>query len=144
MKVIFLDTNEIRDVANGFARNYLFPRGLAILATKKNIKRLQKQKEQEEKAKESKDKKAVQKKKKLESQTYEIKAKVGKEGKLHGSIIRAKIAKVVGVKKEEVLLKKPIKKLGKYEVEIKANSQKAKIKIKVSKEGKVSKVPKRE
>lgn len=142
MKVVLIDTSEIKEVAPGFARNYLFPRGLAILATEQNLKRIEKQKKLEDEEKEIKNKKALKKKEKLEGKTYEIKAKVGTEGKLHGSITRVKIARLVGVQKEEVLLEKPIKKIGEYEVEIKVDSQKARIKLKVAKEGKVPKVPK--
>jgi large subunit ribosomal protein L9 len=140
MKVIFLDTNEVKDVAAGYARNYLFPRGLAILATEQNLARIEKQKESKEKKRAIQIKKAEEQKKELEKKTFEIQAKAGKEGKLHGSVTAYKIAKVVGVKKESVLLEKPIKELGEYGVEIKVDSQKAKIRLKVSE---VSKVPKR-
>lgn len=150
MKVIFLDTNEIKEVANGYARNYLFPRGLAVLAAKKNLKRLEKENKRQEERRKVKDKKAAQKREELESQTYEIKVKAGKDEKLHGSVTRTKIAKLIGVGKEVVLLDKPIKVLGEYEVEIKVGSERAKVKLKVSKEarreevskeGKVPKVP---
>lgn len=148
MKVIFLDTNEVKEVRNGYARNYLFPRGLAVLAAKKNLKRLEKEKELQEKQRKTRDKKAARKKEKLESQIYEIKVKAGKGEKLHGSVTRAKIAKLIGVEKEAVLLEKPIKEVGEYETEIKVGSERARIRLKVSreekvsKEGKVSKVPK--
>lgn len=150
MKVIFLDTNEIKEVANGYARNYLFPRGLAVLAAKKNLKRLEKENKRQEEQRKVKDKKAAQKREELESQSYEIKVKAGKDEKLHGSVTRTKIAKLIGVGKEVVFLDKPIKVLGEYEVEIKVGSEKAKVKLKVSKEarreevskeGKVPKVP---
>ena len=139
MKIVFLDSSEVKDVAPGYARNYLFPRGLAILATEKNLKRLENQKKLEGKRRGVEAEKAVAKKKKLESKTYQIKARVGKEEKLHGSVTRAKIAKVVGVKKEAVCLDKPIKALGEYEVEIKVDSQKARVKLKVLEVSKVSK-----
>lgn len=150
MKVIFLDTNEIKEVANGYARNYLFPRGLAVLAAKKNLKRLEKENKRQEEQRKVKDKKAAQKREELESQSYEIKVKAGKDEKLHGSVTRTKIAKLIGVGKEVVFLDKPIKVLGEYDVEIKVGSEKAKVKLKVSKEarreevskeGKVPKVP---
>lgn len=150
MKVIFLDTNEIKEVANGYARNYLFPRGLAVLAAKKNLKRLEKENKRQEEQRKVKDKKAAQKREELESQSYEIKVKAGKDEKLHGSVTRTKIAKLIGVGKEVVFLDKPIKVLGEYEVEIKVGSERAKVKLKVSKEarreevskeGKVPKVP---
>ena len=139
MKVIFLDSNEVKDVAPGYARNYLFPRGLAVLATKGNLRKIELHRALEEKRKEVRIRKAAAKKKKLESKVFEIKARVGKEGKLHGSVTRAKIAEVIGVEKEAVLLENPIKALGEYEVEIKVDSQKAKIRLRVSGEGRVSK-----
>lgn len=131
MKVIFLATNEIKDVAAGYARNYLFPRGLAILATEQNLAKIEKQRKLKEKEKEAKVKKEEEKKKKFGGKTFEIKTKVGEEGKLHGSITALKIAKVLGVEKEAICLKKPIKALGEYEVEVKIDSQKAKIKLRV-------------
>lgn len=142
MKVIFLDTNEIKEVANGYARNYLFPRGLAVLAVKKNLKRLEKENKRQGEQRKVKDKKATQKREELESQTYEIKVKAGKDEKLHGSVTRTKIAKLIGVGKEVVLLEKPIKVLGEYEVEIKVGSERARIRLKVSREEKVSKASK--
>jgi large subunit ribosomal protein L9 len=131
MKVILLETKEVKEVADGYARHYLFPRRLAILATEKNLRQLEKGvKEAEEKRKRA-DKKAVARKRQLESKPYEIEVKVGKGKKIHGSVTAAKIAKEVGLEKEDVLLDEPIKELGEYEIEIKADSQKAKIKLKV-------------
>lgn len=131
MKVIFLKTNEVKDVAAGYARNYLFPRGLAVLATEQNLAEIEKQRKLGEEQDKLQTQKIAEKKRELGRKIYEIKAKVGSGGKLHGSITALKIAKAVEVKKEAVCLEKPIKALGEYEVEVKLNSKKAKIKLRV-------------
>lgn len=134
MKVILLETKEVKQVANGYARNYLFPQGLAVLATKKNLKKLEKQIKEAEEKRKLREEKAIATKKKLEGEAYKIKAKAGEGKKLYGSVTTARIAKAIGVGKQEVLLKKPIKELGDYQIEIKVDSQKAKIKLKVVRE----------
>jgi large subunit ribosomal protein L9 len=132
VKVIILDTNEIKDVAAGFARNYLFPRGLAILATEQNLARIEKQKELGEKKKAIRSKKVEEQKEGLEKKTFEIQARVGKQGKLHGSITAFKIAKVLGVKKGNIGLEKPIRSLGEHEITVKLDSQRVKVRLKVT------------
>ncbi len=48
MKVIFKKTNEIKEVADGYARNYLLPQGLVTVATEEEIKRLENKKQEAE------------------------------------------------------------------------------------------------
>ncbi len=116
---------EIKDVAKGYARNFLFPRNLAVLATEKMVTEAQRRakiaaaRAEKEVAK---IRKAAEELKKL---TIKITAKSTKTGILFASITKSKLAKEIekltGLKKfdpKKVLLEKPIKKVGDYKVKV--------------------------
>lgn len=115
----------IVNVSDGYAHNYLIPRGLAVAATDGNIKEVQtKQKVAEAKAaKELEEAKELAKK--IEGKTFAIKTKVGENGKLFGAVSNKDIAdsatKELGfeVDKKKIILDEPIKQLGTFSVEIK-------------------------
>ena len=110
-------------VADGYARNYLFPRGYAILADKNQLKVLARRQAILD-AKAAGTKAAAEAtKEKLDGQILKVEGKVGKEtGKLFGAItsqdVIDKIEKELGVKleKKQVALLEPIKKLGMHTV----------------------------
>jgi large subunit ribosomal protein L9 len=113
-----------KTVSDGYARNYLIPRGLAILATEPNLKEILKQEERRQ----AKLEKELQEQKelahKLEGLSVTITRKVAGEDKLFGSVSNADIAKALeeaGIKidKSMVILKEHIKTLGTYPVNIK-------------------------
>ncbi|BBW98034.1 50S ribosomal protein L9 [Geobacillus sp. FSL W8-0032] len=125
MKVIFLKDvkgkgkkGEIKDVADGYANNFLFKQGLAIEATPANIKALeaQKQKERRQAAEELANAKKL--KETLEKLTVEIAAKAGEGGRLFGSITSKQIVEALydqhGVKldKRKMELADAIRSLG--------------------------------
>ena len=131
MKVIILKTNEVKDVALGYAVNYLLPKKLAVVATKKKLEDLKKK---------EKEAKLVQKKSKLEDRqmadkldgkVVKMKVKAGKSGKVHGSITKKELANELKILKSNVVLEKPIKKIGEYEVGLKFGSALAKFKLKL-------------
>ena len=147
MKVILLENidnlgkkNEIKDVPAGFARNFLIPKGLVLIATQENIKKLEeeKNKEQEKSSKELEEmeKQASQ----LDGMEVVIEMKTGKEGQLFQSINKQKISerlKELGfdINKNNVDLKTPIKELGEFSIKIKfEHNLEAEIKIIVSEE----------
>lgn len=131
MKVILKKTNEIKEVSFGYAANYLLPQGLAILATPRNLKNLEKEKTiKTEKIKE-KEVKEKNKAERLKNQSLTLKRKADKKGKLYASVTKAVIAKNLRVKTKAVLLEKPIKKLGQYQVELQVGKEKIKVKISV-------------
>jgi large subunit ribosomal protein L9 len=132
MKVILLkdipnlgSEGDVKEAASGYARNFLFPKGLAEVATDEKIKAVE-----EKKAKKAKDseldlantEKLVQK---LEGQTVEIKAKASDEGTLYAAVSSAKMAKVLQDKgfdiKKEQIKAEHIKELGEHEVTIELN-----------------------
>ncbi|HWI53608.1 MAG TPA: 50S ribosomal protein L9 [Symbiobacteriaceae bacterium] len=113
------------EVSDGFARNFLFPRGLAIEASSGALKSM----EEEEKAKQRKQEKIVNDLKalrdKLEGQTVKVPARCGEGGRLFGSItnkdIADAIAKFLGkdFDRRVIDLTNPIKTLGVYPVTLK-------------------------
>lgn len=112
------------NVADGFARNFLIPRNLAVEASTKNIKALeQARKKIEDEARKAKDR-AQELLNKLSSLTIQIQAKAGDEGKLFGSITNADISEALkregyDIDRKKIVLEGPIKRLGTYTVQVK-------------------------
>ena len=99
MKVILLEdvrgsgkSGDVVNVSDGYARNMLIPRGLAVEATPQNVKQLEKKKEAIAKKFAEDKAAALEMKKKLEEITVEVKTKAGKSGKVFGSVTSADIA----------------------------------------------------
>jgi large subunit ribosomal protein L9 len=135
MKVVLKDDiknvgemGQIVDVADGFARNYLVPRGLAVEANTKNLKALEHEKKIiQEKAKKIKNS-ADTLSDKISTMTLMIKAKAGDEGKLFGAVTSMDIAELlknegIEMDKKKIFLDEPIKRLGSYSVNIKIHPE---------------------
>jgi len=126
---------EIKEVADGYARNFLIPKGLAKPATKENLKWLETQKEIEVKKAEEELKKVEAVATNIDGQEIIIPVKIGEEGQLFESITSQKIyekLKELGfeIKKSQIDLPEPIKELGEYPVKIKfEHNLEAEIKI---------------
>ena len=130
MKVILLqkvdnlgDKNEIKDVKDGFARNFLIPKGLAKPTTKKNLEALEMKKEEEIKKAEEELKLIQEKAGTIDGQEVVIPVKVGENEQLFESVTPQKISerlKELGfeIKKNQILIKDPIKELGEFPVKI--------------------------
>lgn len=114
---------QIITVTDGFARNYLVPRGLAVEANSKNMKSLEHaQKVIQEKAKKVKES-ARDFADRLAKITIIIKAKAGEEGKLFGSVTSMDISEQlknegIEIDRKKISLEEPIKRLGTYTVGI--------------------------
>ncbi len=131
MKVILLKDVEnvgkkydIKEVKNGYGRNFLVQKGLAKPATKETIAWVEIQKSIEEKKSEEDLKKIQEKATSMDGQEVMVPVKVGDENQLFESINSQKIAeklKELGfkVKKSQIMLETPIKELGEYPVKIK-------------------------
>ncbi len=130
MKVILKETidslgiigSEV-SVADGYARNYLFPQKKAVLATPQNRRMLEQEKAKFELQIAKERKVAEEMAQKLEGVVCKIKAKVSEEDRLYGSVSIRDIIDALGeqdvvVEKRMVLLKEPIKALGTYSVPI--------------------------
>ncbi len=119
---------QVFEVADGFARNFLFPKKLAIEATTGNIKDIAHKKELEDRRKGKEKEAAVELAGKLNALLIEVKTKTGEGGRLFGSVTSKEIADAlkkqhgVEVDKRKLELKEPIKALGNYEVLVKIRS----------------------
>lgn len=119
---------EVRRVADGYARNYLIPRGLAVPATEAVRKRVEEQ--AAARARREAAEKAVVQQVAADLQNVELvfQAKAGEGGRLYGSVtsadIAAKLSEQLGqpVDKRKVLLEEPIKELGKTRVQVRLHS----------------------
>ena len=119
---------QVVDVTDGYARNYLVPRGLAVEANTKNIKSLEhEQRIIQEKAKKIKN--SLQDlSNKISAMTLVIKANAGEEGKLFGSVTTMDIAELlqkegIEIDKKKISLDEPIKRLGSYSVNVKLHPE---------------------
>ena len=148
MKVIFLQDvstkgkqGEIKDVADGYARNFLFPRKLALAATPAAIKEAQARMEENKKKQERHMAELGQLAQQLEGKELGFKAKAGEKGRLHGSItasdIAAKLAEIAGteIDKKKIKLDEPLRTLGTHEVVVSfTGSVEAKISVLIEEE----------
>lgn len=136
MKVIILKTGEVEEVSFGYAANYLIPQRLAVRATKDNLKKIEGKKliiEEKKKEKESEEERLIRE---LEGKKIKIKLKAGKQKKAFGSVGKKQILNALKLSKNQaqVILEKPIKKLGKHKTVLKIGKKRASIEIEVIKE----------
>ena len=131
MKVILLGElkgkggeGDVIDVADGFANNWLFPQKIAIKATEGNLKQLELRRKNIAKREEVRLADAAALKEKLASLTLKIKAQVGDEGQLFGSVTNTQIAAAlqeqadIEIDRRRIELGNPIKVAGEHEVTI--------------------------
>jgi large subunit ribosomal protein L9 len=133
MKVVFMEevegtarVGEIKNVADGFARNYLLPRRLAAPATDHYVAIAQARAEKEARRQERLDDEArVHLLPKMEGRSVTIEVRVGEQGKLFGSVTARDIAEAlqgatsIEVEHRQVDLRQPIRELGVHEVVLK-------------------------
>lgn len=126
---------EIKNVSDGYARNYLFPRGLVFEANSSNLKRWEHEKKSIDKQKALVLKKDQDRAVELEKQSCTITVKTGDENKMFGSVTAADISNSLSelgftIDKKDVLLGGPIKELGAYVVDVRISSNvNAKVKV---------------
>ncbi|NLO48756.1 MAG: 50S ribosomal protein L9 [Clostridiales bacterium] len=115
----------LAEVSEGYYKNYLFPRKLAVKATADNLHTL-KQKEKAADAQAEREKKqAMAYVSKLQSCVVKIAAKAGSSGKLFGSVTSKEISEAlkaqynIEVEKNKIIQNEPIKSFGSYEVKCK-------------------------
>jgi len=118
---------DVVKVADGFGRNYLIPRQLAVLADVRNLKALEHDRRVIEARVKKSRKSAESLASRLSAVAITLPAKAGEEGKLFGAITSRDIAEAlekagVPVDRKNVLLQDPIKQLGDYKVKIKAGT----------------------
>lgn len=143
MKVVFLKdvsskgkAGEMREVADGYARNFLFPKGFALPATEGAVKTAKVQAEEKSRRRVRLHEELSELAKLIDGKEIHFKARAGENGKLHGSIttgdIAEKLSSLVNVEvdKKKIELDEPLRQIGSYEVSI-SFSQDVGAKVKV-------------
>jgi large subunit ribosomal protein L9 len=132
---------EVVKVADGYARNYLLPRKLALIATDGNKKQIERERVKFD-AKEAEEQKvAGSLAERLAKVEIEISRKVGETEALYGSVTTSDVAAALEAKgleidRRKIQLQEPIKKLGEYEIPVKLHREvTTKIKVRVIAEG---------
>ncbi len=114
---------DIVKVANGYARNYLIPRGIAFEATPQNVRSVEQRRKKIELRKLRAKEDAEELKKKMSEVLIQLSQKAGEEGKLYGSVTSMDIAgelekQGIVVDRRKIMLDKPIKAVGEYDVPV--------------------------
>lgn len=147
MKVIFIKDmkgqgkkGQVKEVSEGYAQNFLFPRGVARPATEGNMKTLEQQNASEQKRKQQEKDEAAALGKQLEEMTVTVKAKSGEGGRLFGAITSKQIAENLAaqnikIDKRKIELSEPIRHLGVTQVPVKLHPEvKATLKVQITEE----------
>ena len=115
--------NEVINASDGYARNFLFPKNLAVEATAENMQKLNSQNQAKQYRKDVEKEQAQEIPKKLEKITLEIKVQSGENGKIFGSVSSKEISenlekqyKII-IDKKKIEIKEPIKVLGTRTIE---------------------------
>ena len=132
MKVIFsVDVKgqgkkgEMKEVSEGYGRNYLLPRKLAVEATADNMNALRLKEKAKQAALAAEKAKALENAKQLESVVVKIAARAGSSGKLFGAVTSQEISDALAeqfgieIEKQKIIQNEPIKSYGSYEVKCK-------------------------
>jgi len=121
-------TGEIKDVADGYARNYLLPKGLAIEATGGELKQLAQERQSEKTKKDRAHQDAEELAKRLDDVTLVFKLKAGEQGKTFGSVTAKEVADALKketkaeIDKTKIVLHEPLRSLGVHQVEVRLMS----------------------
>ena len=117
------EIGDLVKVKDGYARNYLLPRGLALTASRRNVRVLEHRKRLAAKKRERAQQNANAVRDRLSGLTLSITARAGEEDKLFGSVTNIDIEKAlqaqgVTIDRRKIILAEPIKQLGTYTVPI--------------------------
>jgi large subunit ribosomal protein L9 len=113
---------QVKEVSDGYARNFLFPRKLAIPATTSALQQVQDREKSDQRRHAAKEKLAQEVAERLKQKPLKIYPKVGEQGRLYGSVTAADIAEALSkelgqdVDKRKIELADPIRVLGEYQV----------------------------
>lgn len=132
MKVILLDNikgvgkkDEIINASDGYARNFLFPKKLAVEANNENMSKLKAKKQSEQYKKDVNKENAEKMAKKLDDITLTIKVKAGENGKIFGGVTSKEISEElkkqykIDIDKKKIILNENIKNLGSFDISMK-------------------------
>ena len=132
MKVILLDNikgvgkkDEVINASDGYARNFLFPKKLAVEANNENVSKLKAKKQSEQHKKDVEKENAQKIAKQLENITLSIKVKAGVNGKIFGGVTSKEISEElkkqykIDVDKKKIVLNENIKNIGSFDITVK-------------------------
>ena len=120
---------DVVQVSDGYARNYLLPRNMAIEASAARLQELEQKNQQLEKRRKKEEQMAQSIKEQIEGQRFVVKARCGESGKLFGAVTSKEIADAikarykVDIDKKRIEIKEPIKQLGEYPVRIRLHQK---------------------
>jgi large subunit ribosomal protein L9 len=136
------EEGDVRDVAPGYARNYLMPKGLVIAYNQQNLTEIENRREVIEQRKAEKRTAAMSTKERLESQELVIEVSAGQNGRLFGSVTTANIVEALAKEGLDIERKRvdipdgTIKSVGVHPVRVKLyEEQEATIKVRVKPQG---------
>lgn len=115
-------SGQVKEVSDGYARNFLFPRKLAVPATESALRQVEAREKAAARRLESETREAQRLAERLKSQPLKILTKVGEQGRLYGSVTAADIAEALTkelgrpVDKRNIALEDPIRSIGEYQV----------------------------
>lgn len=129
MKVIFIKDlknqgkkGEIKEVKDGYAKNFLIKNGYAVVKNEENLKELKRNQSNEKKQDDENRKQALILKSQLENELYKFKVKTGVSDKVFGSVsvkqIKEKLDEKYKINKNQIMLENPITSLGFHKVKI--------------------------
>ena len=131
MKIVFLQdvpnvasAGTVKEVANGYARNFLFPKKLAVLATPVELQKLDARREADARRQSTLEQGAEALAQVLEALTVALRVRAGTKGRIYGSVTSAAIAKEIKrisghvIDKHTIELEEPIRELGSHQVSI--------------------------
>jgi large subunit ribosomal protein L9 len=121
------NTGEVIKVKDGYARNFLIPQGIAVLATRRNMQLLEQELKNRQRLKNMEKKVAEELAEQLGKVSITAAVPVGEEDKIFGSVTSQMIADLLkekdfDVDKKKIILDEPIKSLGIYTVSVKLHS----------------------
>lgn len=132
MKIILLQDikgvgkkDEVINASDGYARNYLFPKKLAIEATKENLGKLESKNEANKFKKQNEKNDAIEVANKLKELVLTIKVKAGENGKIFGGVTSKEISEnlkeqyKIEIDKKKIEVKETIKNIGRFTINIK-------------------------
>lgn len=142
MKIILLNDvpkvgqkYDVKEVANGYAQNFLIPKKLAIQATSGAVQEIEKKKEEERLTLEKQDKVLLESLSKLKGTTLTLKERAADTGGLFSSVDKGKIVSElkkqhnIKLLEKNIELEKPLKEVGKYEITVVIEDKKTKFKL---------------
>ncbi|MBN3038293.1 MAG: 50S ribosomal protein L9 [Candidatus Omnitrophica bacterium] len=119
---------DVASVKDGYARNFLFPQGLALPATAANLKVIEREKEKATLRQEKEKQAAQELAEKINATSCTISVQAGEDGKLYGSVTNQDIAQAykqegINIDKKKIELPEPIKEVGVFKVDVKLHPE---------------------